>query len=429
MFSAKDWKDAAWIAWRPEERYQAEWAARKKKENVHPQGNNLGQAYAFWPGNRKPIWDMFAFNNPPYDPAPLLRKEFSVDRKIRSAHAYICGLGYYELFLNGQRVGDHVLDPGWTDFSKRALYVAHDVTDLLRSGPNAVGVMLGRGWYNPTSNDINALELSWWRGQPKLRLLLSIEFEDGTRQDVVSDPSWKVAGGPVIYDCPRNGEIYDARMEKPGWNVAGYDDNAWESAQPAPAPQGALQAQLMPPIREVRTIKPVKMDEISPGVFVFHFAETIAGWPRVKLRGPAGTKVHIVMAEDPDPLSYMDGPANHGAAGIQQFGHILKGAGEETATMRFSYKSFQTVRVSGDPGPLKMTIDDVEAVVVHTDVESIGEFECSDPLLNRIHDNIRRTFLNNYHSIQTDNPCREKYGWMGDTGASSRAEAETRSPQ
>ena len=283
MFSAKDWKDAAWIAWRPEERYQAEWAARKKKENVHPQGNNLGQAYAFWPGNRKPIWDMFAFNNPPYDPAPLLRKEFSVDRKIRSAHAYICGLGYYELFLNGQRVGDHVLDPGWTDFSKRALYVAHDVTDLLRSGPNAVGVMLGRGWYNPTSNDINALELSWWRGQPKLRLLLSIEFEDGTRQDVVSDPSWKVAGGPVIYDCPRHGEIYDARMEKPGWNVAGYDDNAWESAQPAPAPQGALQAQLMPPIREVRTIKPVKMDEISPGVFVFHFAETIAGWPRVKL--------------------------------------------------------------------------------------------------------------------------------------------------
>jgi alpha-L-rhamnosidase len=414
LFSADDWKGAAWIAWRSEERYQAEWAARKQKENVNPQGNNLGQAYAFWPGNRTPIWDMFAFNNPPYDPAPLLRKEFGVEKKIRSAHAYICGLGYYELFLNGRRVGDHVLDPGWTDFSKRALYVAYDVTDLLSSGQNAVGVMLGRGWYNPTSNDINALELSWWRGQPKLRLRLSIEFEDGTTQDLVSDQSWKVAGGPVIYDCPRHGEIYDARMEKPGWNTPGYDDTSWENAQPAPAPKGALQAQLMPPIREIRTIKPVKMFELSPGVFVYQFAEIIAGWPRVKLRGPAGTKVHIVMAEDPDPKTYMDGPANHGAAGIQQFGHILKGAGEEIATMRFSYKSFQTVRVSGDPGPLQMTIDDVEAVVVHTDIESIGEFECSDPLLNRIHDNIRRTFLNNFHSVQTDNACREKYGWMGD---------------
>jgi len=414
LFADVDWKGAEWIAWRSEERYQAEWAQRKEKENVHPKGENLGKAFAFWPGNRKSIWEIHGFNNPPYDPAPLLRKEFQASKKVRSAQVYVCGLGYHEIFLNGKRVGDHVLDPGWTDFSKRVLYVSHDVTNLVKNGGNALGVMLGRGWYNPTSNDINALELNWWRGQPMLLLRLSIEFDDGTRQDVTSDTSWKVAGGPVIFDCPRHGEIYDSSQEKSGWNLPGFADSSWENVQPAPAPKGKLEAQLMPPIREIRTIKPVKMFELEPGVFVFEFPEMISGWPRIKLRGPAGTKVRIVMAEDPDPKTYEDMPPHHGAAGIQQFGHILKGDGEEIAAMRFCYKSFQFVRVSTDGAPLKMTLDDVEGVVVHTDVESISEFSCSDPLLNRIHENVRRTFLNNYHSIQTDNPHREKYGWMGD---------------
>ena len=415
LLSDADWKGAQWVAWRPQDRYQKDWLERKAEEKINPDGSTpLGQGYAFWPGNRKPIWEIYGFNKLPYDPAPLLRREFPVEKTVRRAVAYICGIGYHELFLNGKRVGNHVLDPGWTDFSKRALYVAHDVTTLITKGNNALGVMLGRGWYSPIANDINSMELSWWRGQPKLLFNLSLEYDDGTRQNVISDNNWKVTGGPVLYDTPRHGEIYDARMEKPGWATPGYADESWEKVAPAPAPTTVLRAQTAPPIREIRTVKPTRMFKLETGESVFEFPEVLAGWPRVKLRGAAGTKVQIVMAEDPDPANYIDAPPNHGAAGIQQFGHILKGSAEETATMRFSYKSFQFVRISADAGLTPPKLDDVEAVVVHSDVESVSEFKSSDPLLNRIHENIRRTFLANYHSVQTDNPHREKYGWLGD---------------
>ena len=203
------------------------------------------------------------------DPAPLFRKEFQLDKKISRARVYVSGLGYYELRLNGQRVGDHVLDPGWTTYAKRVLYSTYDVTDQLKRGRNALGVMLGNGWFNP-------LPLRLWGhinprdnltvGEPRVILQLVAEFTDGTSQTIVTDESWKVGNGPILRNSVYLGEVYDARKEQPGWDKPGFDDSNWQQAASATKPLGPLRAQDAPPIRVTRMLKPVKLTEPKPGV-------------------------------------------------------------------------------------------------------------------------------------------------------------------
>lgn len=347
--------------------------------------------------------------------APLLRREFDVAKRVRRATAHVSGLGYFELSLNGRRVGDHQLDPKNTRYDKRVLYVTHDVTDQVRRGRNALGVMLGNGWYNYHNKNAWDFDTAPWRARPALLLQLEIEYTDGTTQTVVSDGTWKHATGPVVFDAMLAGETYDARLERPGWDQPGHDDAAWAAARVVAAPKGRVTAQMIPPIRAVRTIKPVKMTEPKPGVFLFDFGQNMAGTFRLTVRGPAGADVKIETAE----LLNKDGSLN--ASNINTFSksypfqtyhYILKGRGAESWRPRFMYDGFQYAQVSGFPG--RPSPASIEAIVEHTDLPAAGSFACANELLNRIQHCTWWSFVNNFHGHPTDCPNREKNGWTGD---------------
>jgi len=404
-----DWKEADWIAWRPEALWRETWKTRKEKEFAAPKGP--GDGFPFLTQSALDIFQLWRFHEPPYDPAPLFRKAFAIDRPVRRAMAYICGLGYYELSLNGCRVGDRCLDPAWTDYSTRVCYASYDVTRRLQHGENAVGVMLGRGFYGLLANDKWGFQDSTWLGQPKLLFRLSIEYVDGTKADIVSGTGWKVVGGPIVFDCPRRGEIYDARREIKGWDAPVFDDATWDSAVAAPAPTGELVSQFLPPIRACEEVRPVSMSNPQPGVYVFDLGRNIAGWPRLKLSGPAGTEI-LVRYSESEPSKELKLNRSY-----QQHGFILSGDGVETLEPRFCYTGFRYAVVSGASSPL--TLDDLTGIHVHTDLADAGEFECSNPLLNEIHRAVRLTQLNNSHSIPTDCPHREKMGWGADAMVAS----------
>lgn len=347
--------------------------------------------------------------------APMLRREFEVAKEVRRATAYVTGPGYFELSLNGKKVGDHELDPKNTRFDKRVLYVTHDVTDRVRRGRNALGAVLGNGWFNYHNKNAWDFDTAPWRAKPALLLQLEIEYADGTGQTVASDATWKYATGPVVFDALLAGETYDARLEKPGWDRAGYDDASWAAAKVVAAPRGALTAQMIPPIRAIRTIKPVKLTEPKPGLFVFDFGQNLAGTFRLRVRGPAGTDVSIETAE----LLHKDGTLNPSNINtfsrsypFQTYHYVLKGSGTETWRPRFMYDGFQYAQVSGFPG--RPALDSLEAVVLHTDLPPAGSFRCANELVNQIQHCTWWSFVNNFHGHPTDCPNREKNGWTGD---------------
>jgi alpha-L-rhamnosidase len=380
-------------------------------------------------------------------PAPLLRRAFTLDGKIKQARAYICGLGYYELHLNGQKVGDHLLDPGYTRYDKRALYVTYDVTDALRRGKNAVGVILGNGWYNVQTRAVWDFHKAPWRAAPKLLMQLRVEYTDGRIETIGTDSRWTTSTGPITFDSIYGGETYDARAEKPGWDTPDYDElvgtrstasltplpkdgtrwnaslpeqsSEWAMARVVSPPGGKLVAQMMPPIKADRSIKPVKLTEPKPGVFVFDMGQNFAGFAELSLRGPAGTKVAMKYSERLGKDGMVD------RAGIQQHvarvdpnqqyqtdTYFMKGKGLEIWHSRFDYHGFQYVEVTGFPG--KPTLDTLRGVFIHSAIPVAGEFECSNPLLNRIWSAGRWSYLSNLQGIPTDCPHREKNGWTGD---------------
>jgi alpha-L-rhamnosidase len=352
-------------------------------------------------------------------PAPLLRHEFKLDGRVKQARAYITGLGYYELYLNGKRVGDHILDPGYTRYDRRVLYITYDVSDLLNNGPNAVGAILGNGFYNVQNKAAWNFDQAPWRAAPKLLCQIEVELDDGRRVTIAGDESWKTADSPIVYNTIYSGEIYDARLEQPGWDRPGFDDSQWTPALLAEAPKGILAAQMMPPIRADRELEPVKITEPTPGVYVFDFGQNMAGNARLRVSGPAGTKVSMKYTE----LLASNGNVDQKniAVHVQRFGadqifqtdtYILKGEGVETWHSRFAYDGFRYVEVTGFPG--KPEKDALTAVFFHSNVPQTGTFECSNPLLNRIFTAAQWSYLSNLHGIPTDCPHREKNGWTGD---------------
>ena len=348
-------------------------------------------------------------------PAPLLRQEFELPATVHQARAYVCGVGYYEFHLNGSKVGDHVLDPIVTQYDQRCRYVTYDVTDLLRPGANAAGVMLGNGWYNCHTPEVWHFDKASWRDHPKLLLQLEVTLEDGTTTVIQSGPEWKVAEGPVVFDGLRNGETWDARLERPGWSAPGHNDADWEQAMVVPGPGGLLQAQLSPPCKVIETVAPVSVNEVRPGVAVYDLGQNMAGWTQLRVSGPEGTEVKLAHSER---LSE-DGDINQ--RGIDSFikkgdcqtdRYFLKGDGEETWEPRFTYHGFQYVQVTGLPG--QPSLDNVRGRVVHTDFESAGRFSCSNELLNRLQELTLWAYRGNFVGIPTDCPHREKNGWTGD---------------
>ncbi len=324
-----------------------------------------------------------------------LRREFSLNSKVTRARACVCGLGYYELRLNGHKVGRSVLDPAWTTYDKRALYATYDVTSYLHGGPNAVAVMLGQGWYKSTA----------------LLLQLNIELEDGRRIEVVSDGSWKATNGPVVSDSIYNGETYDARLETPGWDRPGFDDAAWKTATEVSGPKGVLSAQLMPPIQVIDTIVPVRMTCPRPEIYVFDMGQNASGWARLRVQGPRGSGVKMRFAE----MLYDDGMINREnlRRARAEDVYILKGEGDEVYEPRFTYHGFRYVELTGYPGV--PTVNSLRGRVVHSAVEPVGSFGCSKPILNGLQRIIVWGQKTNLHSIPTDCCQRdERMGWMGD---------------
>ncbi len=352
---------------------------------------------------------------PPTEPAPIFRKEFFVRKNVRRARIYITGLGYFYLSLNGKKVGDHELDPVKSRYDRRVYYLTFDITDMLRTGQNAAGVMLGTGWYNMHTKAVWGFGQAPWRARPRMLCRIEIEYKDGRTEKIVSNGTWKVSTGPVVFDGIRNGETYDARLEKPGWDTPGYDDSDWKPAAAVAGPGGEMSAQMLPPIRTTRTLGPRSVQAVKPGVWVFDFGQNIAGKLQISLNAPAGTTIRLKQGE----RLYEDGTVQQKeiarfikSGELQTDTYICKGEGQEQWEPRFVYHGFQYVEVHGLPG--RPTKDFMHARVLNTDLESAGRFECSKELFNQIQHCTRWSFTGNYHGIPTDCPHREKIGWTGD---------------
>ena len=360
-------------------------------------------------------------------PAPTLRKAFDVPAgsRVERATVYVTALGLYELHINGQRVGDHLLAPEWTDYHKRVQYQTYDVTGLVRAGRNAIAAMLGDGWYagriglaaDQADGRIRAL----YGRQPRLLLRLEIERAGGATQAVVSDESWRsTTDGPIRAGDLLDGETYDARRDMPGWDAPGFDDSSWRAVAAGdpfalagePAGRAAkLVAQPSQPIRVVRELRPVKLTEPRPGVFVFDLGQNMAGWCRLSVRGEAGTTVTLRHAEvlNPDGTIYT---ANLRSA-AQTDRYTLRGGGPETFEPHFTYHGFRYVEATGLKRRPRR--DALVGRVFHSALPETGRFECSSPMLNRLMANIVWTQRANTMGIPTDCPQRdERLGWMGD---------------
>lgn len=337
-----------------------------------------------------------------------LRKEVRLAGQIVRARAYITALGYDVLRINGKRIGHRVLDPAFTLYPKRVLYSTYDVTSELKPGANAVGVMLGGGWATLSPPH----SFKGYYSKPALLMQLNIELANGTHVSIASDGTWKTTDGPIVRDSVYDGEVYDARRETPGWDRPGFDDSGWTPAQVVGGTTGALSAELMPPIRVVGTKVPVSMSSPEPGVYVYDMGQNMSGWVRLRVRGPAGTRVQMRYAE----LIYKNGMINRAnlRAAKSRDIYILRGRGLETYHPHFTYHGFRYVELTGFPGT--PNLGTLTAEIVHTAVPDVGGFASSNPVLNHIQRLIYWSQLTNLMSIPTDCDQRdERQGWMGDT--------------
>ncbi|MBI3851169.1 MAG: glycoside hydrolase family 78 protein [Verrucomicrobia bacterium] len=351
-------------------------------------------------------------------PATMLRKRFDVSAKVRRATLHASALGAYEIHLNGRRVGDHILAPEWTDYHTRVQYQSYDVTALLRSGDNVIGALLGDGWYAGRLGMSDAL-FKKLRGvygrKPYLLAQLEIELANGQNMTVASDGSWvSTKQGPLRSSDILDGEVYDARREMPGWDAPGFDAQAWQPVEVLAEVKAGLVAQPNEPIRVVEELKPVALSEPKPGVFVFDMGQNMVGWCRLKLSGAPGTTVILRHAE----MTNADGTiytANlRGAPQVDRY--TLRGGGTEMFEPHFTYHGFRFVEVTGLVQKPKLA--ELTGRVFCSSSPEVGQFTCSNPMLNRLWQNIRWTQRANLMSVPTDCPQRdERLGWMGDIQA------------
>ncbi len=360
--------------------------------------------------------------------SPMLRKDFHLVKKIKQARVYVCGLGYYILYLNGQRVGDHWLDPGYTDYRKRVLYTTYDVTSLVQQGENVVATVLGNGWFNIQSLAVWKFHEAEWRMRPCLLCEIRIVYDDDSTETIASDANWKTNSGPYLFNNLYSGDVYDARLEKAGWTNVGYDDQIWINARIVEAPAPKVVAQQMPPIRVTEEVRPVEMKSFPDNIYVFKMENNMAGVCRLKVKGETGTRVSMSYGE----LIFPDGRLNQGNIDIyfqrennglpvhkdpnekfQTDVYYLKGGGMEEFVPSFTYHGFQYVEIQCSK-PVEINMESVTGLFLNTDVESIGNFSCSNEVLNKLAQASRRSYLSNLHSIPTDCPQREKNGWTAD---------------
>ncbi len=398
--------------WRSAEAAPAGWEKADFDDAGWSQAKELG-AWGMTP------WGEVGFSEEHALPARLLRREFEIARPPKRATAYVSGLGLFELYVNGNRIGDEVLSPGLTDYDKRVQYVTFDVTPQLSAGRNTIGLMLGNGRYHaPRSGGPDRTRNF---GDPKALVQLNIEYEDGPTGEVATDGTWKLTtAGPIRGNNEYDGEEYDARLEFTGWSRAGFDDSSWQTARVVSPPAGKVVAQMAEPMRVIETIQPVSVKQLRPGVFVFDMGQNMVGWCRLRVSGPAGTQIilrHAETLQDNGEL-YVENLRSAQATDL----YTLKGGGPETWEPHFTYHGFRYVEVTGYPGVPELSA--IEGRVVHDAMDQVADFTSSSPLLNHLHHNIFWGVRGNYRSIPTDCPQRdERQGWLGDRSTVSRSES------
>ncbi len=347
---------------------------------------------------------------------PLFRHEFAISRQIAHATVSVSGLGQYDLFINGHKVGDDVMQPGWTDYKKTVLYNRYNVSSLLRHGRNAIGVMLGTGMYDCPEGTQRYEHAPNPYGRPKLILQLHITFTDGTGVNIVSNGRWRTKPGPVMFSSIYGGEDYNALDNISGWKKPEFNDSRWPRAMVVKGPGGKLTPQIAPAVKIMRTYKAVRITHLNPGVTVYDLGQNMAGRFVIKATGPAGSRLIVYPSE----LLQSNGTEWQSCAGPIWCIYTLDGKGVETFHPIFSYFGFRYVQIdalaaSGPHPGAKPVVLSVIGQATHTSSPTVGHFTCSNKLLNKISHLITMAMVNNMTSIITDCPTREKTGWLEDT--------------
>ncbi|RLD82329.1 MAG: alpha-rhamnosidase [Bacteroidetes bacterium] len=351
--------------------------------------------------------------------ARMLRHEFELDKKVKSATVFISGLGLFELYLNGEKIGDQVLTPGLTEYNKTTFYNSFDVTENLQLNKNAIGVILGNGRYFAPRGDAPTKTRTY--GFPKVICQLEVQYEDGTSSTIITDESWKLTtNGPTRKNNEYDGEYYDARMELDAWNKINFDDANWINAELVDKPGEELVAQPNEAIKIMEELNPIAINEVKPGVFIFDMGQNMVGWCELFVKGKKGDKVSLRFAETlkEDGSLFL---ANIRGAEVTDI-YILKGGGDESWEPKFTYHGFRYVEMIGYPGT--PTLSSIKGKVVHDALDISGLFTCSNELINSIYKNAYWGISGNYRSMPTDCPQRdERQGWLGDRSAECTGES------
>lgn len=349
-------------------------------------------------------------------PLVQLRRSFNVKGTVTRARAYISGLGHYEMRLNGAKVGQRELEPGWTDYDKTVLYSVYDLTHQVRQGENTVGVLLGNGFYHVAGGRYTKFKDSY--GEPKCLAELVIDYDDGTTDTIVTDRSWSMSESPLTFSCIYGGEDYDAGLEQEGWDEPGFEENErWRRVCELQPPQGKLSVQSSPPLTVTKRFPVSGVSEPRKGVYVYDLGQNFSGWPSIRISGTKGARVKLTPAE----LLTDEGMSNQKYSGSPyELNYVLKGGNMEEWHPRFSYYGFRYVQVAGavpygyeSGGEAGLPVlHGLEGQMICPDTPVCGGFLCSDPMLNQIHEIIDWAILSNMKSIFTDCPHREKLGWL-----------------
>ena len=348
--------------------------------------------------------------------ARYFRKEFKVQKEIKSASVYIIGLGLYELFINGHKIGDQVLAPGPTDYNVGVKYNTFDVTAVLKNGLNAIGTTLGNGRFYTMRQQYKPYKIKTF-GYPKMRLNLLVEYVDGSKETIVTDDSWKVtADGPIRANNEYDGEEYDATKEMKGWNRVGFMDKTWLTAQFVQEAPGMPEAQMNENMKVMETIKPLSVKKLKPGVFIIDMGQNLSGWLKLKVTGKRNDQVKMRFAESltPGGAIFVENLRDAKVTDV----YTLKGVGTEIWEPSFVYHGFRYVEVTGYPGT--PTIQNFEGKVVYDDMKTTGTFSTSNKTINQVYKNAYWGIRSNYKGMPVDCPQRnERQPWLGDrsTGA------------
>lgn len=391
LMQPADWSNAQWIG------YDELDAAKRIVPGIHA------------PGSIKEHKNTVSGNHV----LPLLRKNFAISKPVKRATAFITGLGQYELHINGTKVGDQFMAPGWTNYDKRVMYNVLDVTSQLTNGNNAIGVMLGNGFYNVPNERYRKTLLAY--GNPKMIMKLLVEYTDGTKSEVITDNSWKTAPGPITFSSIYAGEEYNATHEQDGWDKASFNDGAWKTAVIVKAPGGKLVAETGTPVKVMASFAAQKTEKNSDTTVLVDFGQNASGIIRITLRGEKGQVVRIFPGELVDEEKRV----NQKHSGKPYcYSYTLKGTGEEVWEPRFSYYGFRYAEVShAAPDTikgkkLKTVITDIKMLHTRNSAPQIGKFESREDLMNETYALIDWAIRSNMQSVLTDCPHREKLGWL-----------------